>query len=110
MTRLSEYIENKADWITTDMYNKVLDPWDIAEYHVEASHYYRYGLIKGLALGCFCLVIIGLCALVNYLVLGNIQVDDLYRSLLFVLGLAFGVIIGCSAIVDKFKRKLERGY
>lgn len=107
---ITDIVENKADWVTVDLYNKVQDPWDVAEYRVEAEHYYRYGIIKTLFYGAIGLVFVALCAIINYLVLGSIPLEDLHKSLLFVFGIVLGGILGISTVSDKFRKKLERGY
>lgn len=107
---ITDIIENRADWVTMDLYNKVQDPWDVAEYHVEADRYFRYGVIKTLYWGIVGVLITGLCAIINYLVLGKIPLEDMKSCLLFVFGIILGGILGLSAVSDKFKKKLERGY
>lgn len=101
-------IEKRADWFTTDLYQ--IEPWDKEVVNSEADKYKKYGITYVISFMACMVILILLCAVVNLIVTGDIQAQDLEKGLIVLVGFALGGIYGVVTIIGKFKDKLERGY
>ena len=101
-------LEKRADWFTTDLYQ--IEPWDKDVVKGEADKYRKYGITHVICIVACMVILMFPCAVVNLLVTGDIQAQDLESGLMVLVGFGLGGIYGVVTIIGKFKDKLERGY